>query len=576
MKYFLYFCLIFSSLYAQNKIYNHYFGNLHSHTWYSDGNKDQDTNTYKLPVAKAINYGRTVALNLNYLAITDHNHNEGLNMTLPRWRSGVNEADTANKENVFVGIFGQEWGTLATYGGHTLIFNTDKLIGWNLGVYDVYVAKNDYNRLWKVVDSLNAFCYLAHPNNTDFGNLLSKSYDSNIDKVLQATAIKSGPAFSTNTTMTDPSTTTYESYYHSLLKLGYHIAPTADQDNHYTNFGMSNQQRSVVLAKALTKTDILTALKNRNVYASEDVNVKVDFDINDSIMGGIITLLTPFNIRVKVTDETPNDNISKIEIRCGIPGSGTNPTVLTSISNSDSLSYSVNQPVSSTYYYYVFVQQNDGQRVWTAPIWVTVNGYLPVTFGSLIANKMENSNYVKIEWSTVSEINNLGFYVQRKGEYDTEYLSLNEDIIPGSNTTLQNQFYYFIDTTIISNGNYYYRIKQVDNNGLESYSNPILFNFNPTEMKDYELKIYKYELKQNYPNPFNPSTRINYTVPKSGFVHLAVYDIYGKQVQLIYSGFQTPGEYSYEFNAIGLASGVYYYKLITNDQYMVKKMLLMK
>lgn len=574
MKFFITFLLFFCTVYPQN-VYNHYFGNLHSHTWYSDGNKDQDTNTYKQPVAKAIIYGRTVAAYLNFLAVTDHNHNEGLNMTLPRWRSGVIEADTANKDGQFVGIFGQEWGTLATYGGHSLIFNTDKLIGWNPGVYDVYVAKNDYNRIWNVIDSLGAFCYLAHPNNTDFGNLISKPYNPEIDKVLQGTALKSGPAFSTNVTMSDPSSTTYESYYHSLLKLGYHIAPTADQDNHYTNFGMSNQQRTVVLAKALTKPEILTALKNRNVYASEDANMKVYFDINDSIMGSTITLLTPFIIKVRVSDETPNDKVSVIEIRSGVPGSGTNPTTLTSVTNSDSLTYIVNQTVNTTYYYYVYVQQNDGQRVWTAPIWVTVNGYLPVTFGSITAFKLENSNNVRIEWTTISEINNLGFYVQRKGDYDIDYITLNQDIIPGANTSLQTHNYYYVDTTISSSGNYYYRIKQVDHNALESFSNAIYFNFNPTAVRDF-VNILKFELEQNYPNPFNPVTKINFSIPKESYVFLAVYDVYGRQVKLIYEGYKNPGKYTYEFDASELPSGVYYCKLSSKEQQLVKKMILLR
>lgn len=575
MKFLFCFILFFYSAYPQD-VYFHYFGNLHSHTWYSDGNKDKDTNTYKQPVAKAILYGQSVASNLDILAITDHNHNEGLNMTLSRWRSGVLEADTANRDGQFVGIFGQEWGTTATNGGHTLIFDTDKLIGWNPGVYDVYVAKNDYNRIWKVVDSLGAFCYLAHPGNTDFGNLISKPYNPDIDKVLQGTALKSGPAFSTNTTMTDPSSTTYESYYHALLRLGYHVAPTADQDNHYTNFGMSNQQRSVVLSKALTRTDILNALKNRNVYASEDVNMKVQFNINNYIMGNIITLQTPFLVRVKVSDETPNDRVSSIELRYGIPGSGNNPTVLTSTTNSDSLVYMVEQSVGSTYYYYIYVRQNDGHRVWTAPIWVTVDGYLPVTFGYLSAHILDSSNYVKIEWSTISEINNLGFYVQRKGELENDYITLNNDIIPGANTSLQTRNYYFIDSSITNFGNYYYRIKQVDHNGLESFSNVILFSFNPTNVKENSISDYKLELAQNFPNPFNPVTKINFTVSKNSYIFLAVYDVLGKQVGLIFNGYKNPGEYSYEFDATGLPSGVYYYKLISNDQQLIKKMILLK
>lgn len=288
---YIFILLCISSQYANSQSHNFYFGDLHSHTWYSDGNQDQDTNTYKQPVAKAFQYGRTVANNLNWLAITDHNHSLSLNMTMSRWRAGNAEADTANKDGIFVGLYAQEWGTLATGKGHALVLGTNKLFGWQTGLYDVYVPQNDYSTantsLWRKVLDNGGFIYLAHPSSNDFDNVAANLYNSMIDSVLRGVAVKSGKATSTNTTQTDPSTSNYETYYHNLLAKGYHVAPTSDQDNHNTNYGMSNQQRTVVLASSLTRTNIINALRNRNTYASEDNNLKVKFEVGTHIMGDI-------------------------------------------------------------------------------------------------------------------------------------------------------------------------------------------------------------------------------------------------------------------------------------------------
>ncbi len=572
--------LIFTSqIIAQTPAYNFYFGNLHSHSWYSDGNQDKTPASYPAPVAKAIEYGRTVANNLNFLAVTDHNHNESLRMTLAYWRAGVIEADTANKDGVFVGLYGQEWGTLATGKGHSLILGTNKLFGWNPGVYDIYVAKNDYSTtavgLWRQVSKENGFIYLAHPSSSDFNNLIASPFNTLIDSVLKGVALKSGPAFSTNTTQTDPSSSTYESYYHSLLKLGYHVAPSADQDNHNTNFGMSNQQRTVVVAPSLTKSEILNALRNRRVYASEDNNTKVRFEVGANLMGDIFSTPSPINIRVKVSDATPGDVVSKIEVRYGIPGSGAVPTVLTTVSGMDSLATSVTQPLGSTYYYYIFVQQVDGHRIWTAPMWITAKeDQLPVTFGSFTATLNPTGIGVKLEWSTLTEKNNYGFYVQRKKESDANFQTINSEVIPGAG---EPHTYFYIDTTIVEAGDYEYRIVQVDTDSLEHYSSTNKISFGTTGVLENNGLPLDYKLSQNYPNPFNPVTDIKYQVPEYSFVSLRVFDIFGREVQTLVNDYIQPGYYQVEFDGSNLASGIYYYQLKTiNSKGLMGKMMLLK
>jgi hypothetical protein len=85
-----------------------------------------------------------------------------------------------------------------------------------------------------------------------------------------------------------------------------------------------------------------------------------------------------------------------------------------------------------------------------------------------------------------------------------------------------------------------------------------------------------YSLKQNYPNPFNPVTKIDYALPKNGFVTLKVYDMLGREVVSLVNETKAAGNYSVDFNASSLTSGVYFYRLEVNSFVDTKKMMLVK
>ena len=85
-----------------------------------------------------------------------------------------------------------------------------------------------------------------------------------------------------------------------------------------------------------------------------------------------------------------------------------------------------------------------------------------------------------------------------------------------------------------------------------------------------------YKLNQNYPNPFNPSTIINFQVPEESFVTLKIYDILGSEVKTLVNENKLVGSYNIHFDATGLASGIYFYKLNVNRFSETKKMILMK
>jgi choice-of-anchor B domain-containing protein len=100
------------------------------------------------------------------------------------------------------------------------------------------------------------------------------------------------------------------------------------------------------------------------------------------------------------------------------------------------------------------------------------------------------------------------------------------------------------------------------------------FNITGTENNSTTAK--SFELKQNYPNPFNPSTTIRYSVPKSGYLSLKVYDVTGKLVATLADGYETAGNHLVNYDASGLASGVYIYSLNTDGFKESKKMILTK
>lgn len=366
--------LLAAGLTAQT--YNIYYGDFHSHTWYSDGNQDQNIATYTTPVARAITFARS-SPSMNWLGVSDHNHNEGgLRMSLANWAAGKHEADSVNQDGTFVGMYGQEWGVISG-GGHVLVFGTDKLIGWDAGEYQVFVAKSDYTHLFDTVYKYGGFCYLAHPQQTDYSGIFSNPYVAKWDSVVRGCSIRSGPATSTNVTETDPSTTDYTARFHDLLRLGYHAAPVANQDNHNTTYGRANQQRTAVLATSLSRANVLDALNKRRVYATMDHNLQVRFTSGTHQMGEIFSSTSPVPLRVTAHDPDGGESITKIEIFSGVPGSGSAPTVLTSVTGAESLVVNQTQTNGTTVYYYARVTEADGQMAWTAPVWVTSSSTPP-------------------------------------------------------------------------------------------------------------------------------------------------------------------------------------------------------
>ncbi|TRZ51815.1 T9SS C-terminal target domain-containing protein [bacterium] len=86
----------------------------------------------------------------------------------------------------------------------------------------------------------------------------------------------------------------------------------------------------------------------------------------------------------------------------------------------------------------------------------------------------------------------------------------------------------------------------------------------------------EFNLSQNYPNPFNPVTKINFAIPKSGFVTLKIYDILGMEIKTLVNEMKQPGYYTVDFNGSSLASGIYFYRVVAGNFVSVKRMVLIK
>ncbi|MCW8806337.1 MAG: T9SS type A sorting domain-containing protein, partial [Ignavibacteriaceae bacterium] len=181
-----------------------------------------------------------------------------------------------------------------------------------------------------------------------------------------------------------------------------------------------------------------------------------------------------------------------------------------------------------------------------------------VSFNAVVLN-----NDVHLKWTTETETNNSGFEIQRK-QFNKDWE--NTGFIEGHGSTTKEHNYSFTDKNVLP-GDYQYKLKQIDYDGSFEYSDIVDVKISgPTE----------FSLEQNYPNPFNPSTTIKYTIPESGNVKLKVYDSLGEEVATLVDEFKDSGSYDIEFSANGLSSGIYFYRLKTNNYDQIKKMILLK
>ncbi len=496
---------------------------------------------------------------MDFLGISDHNHftatrNPG--MRVAAFGRGLQDADTSTLDGAFIAYYGVEWGTIST-GGHLVTMNMPGLVGWETGAggwgptnnYNIFCARGDYANYWNVTNSYpQSFSTLAHPQTGDFGNLLAAAtpFNAAANNQIVGLAIRSGSAFSPTTNYTDPAPTSYESVYLRALSKGYRLGPTCDHDNHYTNFGRTNQTRTVLLAPLLTRTDLTDAYRSRRFYASDDWNTQVYFNLNGFPMGS--ENITTANSAISVTVFDPDaatspltDATTRIEVFFGTPGSNTNATVLTSVVNSDVLSFTHPTSAGNNFYYFLRITQADGDRIWTAPIWVNrINAPLPVNFVWFNGRALPQLN--QLQWQVARE-QQVGKYVVERSANGRDFVSIAEIDAHGNSDVPRT--YRFTDSFPLR-GQQHYRIRMRGIAGDETFSSILtLVQQQPV------VRILKVQ-----PNPVHDQLILRLQADETVQAQAIIYNMVGREM-MRFTVAVAPGENMVSQSVSRLAKGQY-------------------
>ena len=357
--------------------YQHYFGQLHSHTQYSDGAG---------PLTDALRYVENLpaSANVQFVAFTDHSNyfdsssspNEEAalyNASLVKdsdanhsWKTYKDTIAKFNEDNagsmVAIGGFEMTW---SGGPGHINTFNTPGIVSRNnktLNNKTDDAGMKAYYALLSQAEGANSISQFNHPGTT-FGNFKDFNYwDPVIDSRMYMVEVGNGEG-AIGAGGYYPS---YEQYIMALDK-GWHLAPTNNQDNHKGKWGNANDARDVILTDDFSEQGIYEAIRALRMYATEDKNLELTYTVNGLMMGSSITEIPDkLNIEVTVNDPDASDSIAKVEV---VANSGKvaytwdNAAQLTSGKLSATLDPSYS-------YYFIRVTQKDGDLAVTSPVWV--------------------------------------------------------------------------------------------------------------------------------------------------------------------------------------------------------------
>ena len=356
--------------------FQRYFGQLHSHTQYSDGAGSLDS---ALAYVKALPDNA----NVDFVAFTDHSNyfdsknNPNVEAALydtslvndsdpsHSWATYKNTVAAFNAANAgkMVAIAGFEM-TWSGGPGHINTFNTPGIVSRNnttLNNKTKDAGLQAYYKLLSQTEGANSISQFNHPGTT-FGNFIDFGYwDAVVDTRMYMVEVGNGEG-QIGAGGYYPS---YEQYIMALDK-GWHVAPTNNQDNHKGRWGNANDARDVILTDDFTEDGIYAALRARRMYATEDKNLDLDYTVNGNMMGSIIDVPEKLNFEISFNDPDRTDSIAKVEL---VVNSG--KVAYTWDSAADLAKGSVSVELAPEYtYYFVRVTEGDGDLAVTAPVWV--------------------------------------------------------------------------------------------------------------------------------------------------------------------------------------------------------------
>ena len=355
--------------------FQRYFGQLHSHTQYSDGAGSLES---------ALDYVKNLpkSANVDFVAFTDHSNyfdksgaanpegalydmTKATEYSQQTWKSYKDAVAAFNAENAgsMVAIAGFEM-TWSGGPGHINTFNTPGIVSRNnttLNNKTKDAGLQAYYKLLSQTEGANSISQFNHPGTT-FGNFIDFGYwDAVVDTRMYMVEVGNGEG-QIGAGGYYPS---YEQYIMALDK-GWHVAPTNNQDNHKGRWGNANDARDVILTDDFTEDGIYEALRARRMYATEDKNLELDYTVNGNMMGSIIDVPEKLNFEISFNDPDRTDSIAKVEL---VVNSG--KVAYTWDSAADLAKGSVSVELAPEYtYYFVRVTEGDGDLAVTAPVWV--------------------------------------------------------------------------------------------------------------------------------------------------------------------------------------------------------------
>ena len=333
-----------------------------------------------------------------------------------------------------------------------------------------------------------------------------------------------------------------------------------------------------------TNFDVQIQIKSSSTFKLAASNITFNYNIlaisnptllsaqNYSGVGG-----SPLHIYSPLTVTPPNDGITSVNIiytqsddsfASDVPTSWTDVAVVrydvVNSGNTPNLVFRTSDLSPTTIY------KMEGSTLTLLPSGnlYSLNDPMPVELSSFSA--YVNNNNVFLKWQTATEINNFGFEVERKAESMENGASDNWGkigFVEGNGNSNSPIEYFFTDKNL-KGGFYLYRLKQINNDGKFEYSSEVKVSIK--EM------LSEFTLQQNFPNPFNPVTKIKFSIPKLSRVNLSVYNVIGELMKVLEDNILEAGSYQKEFDASGMASGIYICRLVSNGQVQTKIMNLLK
>lgn len=369
--------------------YTVYLANLHSQSNHSDGGAALDACKGAQDPLKA-KYGPEAAFayargrGLDILAVSEHNHMyDGSDGTDPNaepatakdlYKAGLASAAAFNATKPgFLALYGMEWGVINN-GGHVNIFNSDELLGWETNALgellaDTQTARSDYGALYTLMRKQGWVGQFNHPSHSgQFKvNGVPLAYTPDGDEAMALCEVMNSTAFSTNDTETETRRSNFEQACNKLLEAGYHVAFSTNQDNHCANWGASYTNRTGILlpnGTALTRDSFVEALKARRVFATMDKGSQLVLTANGKMMGERFTNRGPLTLVANFASSA-GKKVAAVSILAGVPGRNGS---VTEVSN---LATSTFTPAPGKHFFYARVTQEDGNVLWSAPVWVT-------------------------------------------------------------------------------------------------------------------------------------------------------------------------------------------------------------